>query len=208
MQAVFIYALKDPTTGLIRYIGKTVNPAKRFTAHLTEARQNKEHNYRIHWLRSLLENGLHPEFEMLAQVPDAEWKKWEVEYIAAFRLLGFDLVNGSEGGEGFGAGENHPNFGKPGLRLGKIPWNKGLPQTSQTRAKISAAKLGKKRSLESRINQGAALKGRPSSMLGKKHSPETRAKMSAAHSKNPNSGNFKVGHVTWNKGMKNGKRIN
>lgn len=98
MIAVFIYALVCPVTGRIRYIGMSGNPDNRIKKHLREARVQK--NHRADWIRSLLAQGLKPELEILAQVPELDWQRWEIDYIAAFRSMGFDLVNGTDGGEG------------------------------------------------------------------------------------------------------------
>lgn len=61
----------------------------------------------------------------------------------------------------------------------KVAWNKGLKQTSEHKAKISASMKNHKRTKDhqDRINQG--LKGRKPSFLGRKHSDETKQKLSA-----------------------------
>lgn len=60
------------------------------------------------------------------------------------------------------------------------------PQTEETKAKISAAKMGHTTSLEARAKDSASLMGN-TRCLGHHASAETRAKMSAAHMGNTNS---------------------
>lgn len=237
MKAVFIYALKDPITGAIRYIGKSVNPKRRFLGHLGNIKKN---HYCANWIRSLKERGLRPELEILAQVPESEWPQWEIDYIEAFRSLGCDLVNFTRGGDSGPAmpGNKHPMFGKKHTskakeknriaHLGKIAWNRGLTggQLSLAhRAKISASlrgnkrNLGKKLSSETRAKISEKTKGEKNpfygktftseslakmsaAQIGKKHSLETREKIRVSTLANPNSGIFKAGQIPWNKGNK------
>jgi len=98
--STFIYALKDPETGKIRYIGKSNNPQKRFGGHYNEARLGKEKNHKCDWIISLAKRGLKPELEILDEVPFPEWKFWETEYIRVFKIIGMKLVNLTIGGEG------------------------------------------------------------------------------------------------------------
>jgi len=49
MKNTFIYALKDPITLEIRYIGKSNAPKERYTRHLREAK-NKPNNHRLCWI--------------------------------------------------------------------------------------------------------------------------------------------------------------
>lgn len=134
MKPVFIYALNCPVTGRTRYIGKSVNPNRRFRAHL----KAPENCRRTNWIRNLQTKGQIPELELLAQVPETEADQWEIDYISAFKSLGFDLVNGTPGGDGVRGrfGEKHPLFGKH--------------HSLEARAKISAGLRGKKQSLETR----------------------------------------------------------
>lgn len=150
VKTAFIYTLNDPETGEIRYLGKLdSNPRKRLREHISESR-TKEH-YRACWIRSLAARGLKPTLELLDEVPFADWVFWEREYIRVFRAIGIRLVNGTDGGEGCGSGENHPSF--------------GYKHTPEAIEKISAASTGKNNPMY----------GKPSPMLGKKASPETLA---------------------------------
>lgn len=145
----FIYALNDPRTGETRYLGKSDFPKRRFQKHLRIA--HKARNHRECWILSLLNLGLHPVLEVVDEIPTSQWQLWEREYIRVFRAIGFDLTNGTDGGEGTALlGEKNPMFGKP--------------LAPEHREKIRAAKVG-----------------RPGTRLGIKHSPESREKMRLAH---------------------------
>lgn len=164
MTTVFIYALKDPRTEEIRYIGKTKNLRERMQKHCSNL--SKEHNHRVCWIRQLQRLGLQPQVEIIDEVSIEEWPSWEVAYIEFFRSVGCNLVNCTSGGEGI----NNP--------------------TAEVRAKISAAKKGEKHHLfgkthtpEAREKIRAAGKlriGNKNSNFGKKHSPETKDKMRQA----------------------------
>lgn len=96
MKTTFIYALKDPTTGLVRYIGKADRPDRRLSVHLA----SKEKGHRTNWIKSLVDRGLRPELEIVDEVPFEEWPMWEIAYIENFRELGYPLTNLTVGGEG------------------------------------------------------------------------------------------------------------
>lgn len=146
-----------PITGQTRYVGKTTNVKQRLRRHFSGAKLEK--NHRACWIRSLVSQGLRPEFEMLAQVPETEWPQWEIDYIAFFRSVGCDLVNATIGGES----------GSPGRKA-----------TEETRLKMSAASLGRRHTPESRAKMSVAQSGINNPRFGKKATLATRLKMSAA----------------------------
>ena len=69
MSMAYIYALVDPITFEIRYIGKTNNQYQRYHQHLSE--NNK--TYKCHWVQSLLARGLLPILQILEEVDDSCW---------------------------------------------------------------------------------------------------------------------------------------
>lgn len=187
---VFIYALNDPTTGRTRYIGKAKDPYERYEGHLESSKRESTH--KAHWIQSLLKRGEVPRLEVLDEVPEPEWGFWEREYIRLFRALFFDLTNLSEGGEGV----SDPT-GEVAIKIGLANRGKkrtpeqiaanhpflGRKHTPETRARMSAAQIGKVFSTKHRENIGASRKGkkfgpRPleirikqsASLNGKKHS--------------------------------------
>lgn len=114
-----IYALIDPLTSHIRYVGKTRSKlSKRLGDHVSKARQNKNtHVYA--WIRSLLIKGSSPEIIPLEITED--WQEAEQFWIAYRRMIGCNLTNHTVGGE------------------------TSPVMTNEVRQKISKAQLGKKR---------------------------------------------------------------
>lgn len=160
MKYVFIYALKDPVRASTIYIGKSNNPPNRFLKHLRDRSQN----HRCDWIRSLLNKGLKPILEIVDEVLESEWQAAEAAYIEFYRELGFELVNGTNGGDGFSSGECHPMHGRKQTpewkekRLSKIRGNQhhafgktgdkcpffGKKLSEEHRQKLSESHLGNK----------------------------------------------------------------
>jgi hypothetical protein len=126
-QKVFIYTLSDPTTGEVRYVGKTVNPYQRLHGHITPTALLSE-NHRTHWLRTLSVEGLKPVMTVIEETDEESWDATERRWISHFRSQGCNLVNTSDGGES-GSGELH----------------RGIPKPREQREKIGQAHLGRKK---------------------------------------------------------------
>lgn len=186
MKTVFIYALNDPNRqhlGKTRYIGKAEDPYDRYDAHMKNSRREKSH--KANWIRSLQALGNVPVLEVLDEVPENEWEFWEKEWIRLYRALGFQLTNGTDGGEG---GNPTPET-RAKLSLAQRGRSRG-PHALDTRLKIGRAHLGMKRSAETchRISISKTGKkinadrgGEKSYWFGKTHSEETLSKMRAVH---------------------------
>lgn len=138
METTFIYLLRDPENPNKGYVGKSDNPKKRFREHLKDSRRK---SYCTNWIFSLAERGLSPVLEIIDEVPFEHWAQLEVAYIEFFLEQGYELTNGTPGGDcgpilfgeahpSFGkklsseqllkiTGKNHHCFGKPGTMLGK-----------------------------------------------------------------------------------------
>lgn len=97
MKPVFIYVLKEPDTGEIRYVGKSDNPKTRLRAHVNRSKSHKDH--RSCWIRSLLVRGTRPVLEIIDKVPETLWESAEMGYIHLYKSQGCDLVNGTPGGD-------------------------------------------------------------------------------------------------------------
>ncbi len=111
-ETTFIYALSDPRDPLnIRYIGKADNPKHRLSKHLWEM-EKLGNTHKSCWIKNLSKQGLRPAISILDEVPKTHWQEFEKDHIQMARNAGFDLVNSTEGGEGFRSGKFHPNFGK------------------------------------------------------------------------------------------------
>lgn len=94
----YIYTISYPA-GNVRYVGKSSNPKKRFKRHLRDARKYTT-SHKLAWLNSLLNQGIDPIFEIIDRVPVGKWQEKEQYYIRKYKRLGFDLTNGTIGGDG------------------------------------------------------------------------------------------------------------
>ncbi|PZV02225.1 MAG: hypothetical protein DCF32_15275 [Leptolyngbya sp.] len=98
----WIYGLVDPRDGQVRYIGKTsCRLSLRLSRHIAAAKHEVENTYhRLNWIRELLALGLLPEIRELERNP-ADWTEAEARWIQHGRSQGWDLTNGTLGGEGY-----------------------------------------------------------------------------------------------------------
>ena len=84
---VRIYAITDPETNFIRYVGKTSNfLTERMGTHWKTAsrkpRTGKGDNSPLYqWLRGIQRSGKPPSIELLMEVDDAEADEWERRFI-------------------------------------------------------------------------------------------------------------------------------
>lgn len=172
---VFIYGLLEPDTGKLRYIGKAENPQARLAKHLCD----KNPSHRKNWLSSLKERGLRPVIQLLLEVPKEDWKFWECDLISFFRAEGFDLVNGTAGGEGWSG--HHSESTKRKLAE-KSKGNKncvGRKQSAQAIEKIKEARKKQTFSLEYRKKASERMRGNTWA-LGNTLSIDTRQQMSTS----------------------------
>ena len=178
-KVVIIYALRDPCSGAIRYVGKTVcTPRRRLQGHLAKSRDQKNGSGHCHrWIRQLLRKGLRPRIEVLEETDRASWQERERYWIVYGKSEGWPLTNETAGGDG-----------AESLSL-------------EARRKISeAAKgnqrwLGRKHSQETRHRLSRMAMGRPSAFKGHSHSEATKAKLaesSRRHSRGEHNGNSKL----------------
>lgn len=186
MRTVFIYALCEPGTRTVRYIGKTQNLRRRFTDHLRVSSKTKTHLG--HWLLSLSEP---PNMVTLNDRPTGDGSAEEIRYIRVARMLGMDLCNATDGGDGVTMTTE--------IRAKIGTGNRGRKASGETRLKMSLSRIGKNPSPETRekhrINNVGRkhsagtvekikartvdwLRANPHPMSGKHHSPQTRAKIS------------------------------
>lgn len=195
--STFIYALTDPRpSDLHIYIGKADRPRRRFAQHIFSADQ--EQNYKARWIRLLARIGLKPGLEILQEVPKSEWETAEATLIHWYRVLGWRVVNSTDGGEGL----NNPTA-ETRLKLSLV--NRGRKASDETRMKLSKAHVGLPISPEARLNLSKALTGRTlqanhraaigASMtgernpwFGKRLSAEHRAKIGRKGERHPNFG--------------------
>lgn len=97
---VYIYALIDPITKEIRYVGCSLNADNRYKAHLHEA----SHNHKCHkcnWIRKLVREGNSPVLNIIDEVPEEDWQLAECAWIFHYREeLECKLTNMTDGGDG------------------------------------------------------------------------------------------------------------
>lgn len=93
-----IYALVDPITEEVRYIGKSTSGLTRPRDHYKPSHLKKDFTYKGNWLRSL---SIPPLIEVLhvAETKE-ELDRLEKEYIALYKGLRARLTNLTDGGEG------------------------------------------------------------------------------------------------------------
>lgn len=98
---LYVYALVDPTTKGICYIGLTANPGQRLKAHINEGKRLREMYGAIGaWIASLHDRGLVPEMIMLDQGDDVAMIRRETELIRYYRSLNPSLCNICDGSVG------------------------------------------------------------------------------------------------------------
>ena len=87
----FIYVLKDPINNEVQYIGKSVDPHKRYGEHLRQSQNS--------WIKKLKKKNLKPTLEIIDEIPNSLWKEAEIYYIRLYKNIGYNLTNKTEGGD-------------------------------------------------------------------------------------------------------------
>lgn len=119
----YIYALIDPRTYKIRYVGKANKPNNRHNEHSSRF---YEDNYRSRWLHQLYNLSLKALLYVIEECNDSVWQERERFWIKYYRELGCSLVNATDGGEGL------------------------TNASEETKRKLSRARKGTKRSEEAK----------------------------------------------------------
>lgn len=97
---VYVYALSRTPDAPTRYVGRTKNPDQRLSSHMSMAKAKVGELRVAEWLMSFRQRGETPSMRILEVVGRHCWRQAEKDWIAAFRDLGFDLLNTDAGGEG------------------------------------------------------------------------------------------------------------
>jgi hypothetical protein len=161
-----IYALVDPRTNYVRYVGWTKNSLKkRLSDHISDARRGIE-NHKCKWIRKLLSEGFRPSITVLEEIDyynRADKEKYWISYYGRP-----NLTNGTDGGEGVAGlivsdetreklslshmGQKAWNAGISTdtshlenfqFKKGSTPFNIGVSPSDETKKKISESKSGK-----------------------------------------------------------------
>lgn len=176
MKYTYIYILQDPNTLLIRYVGKTNDPYKRYLGHLTE----KYKSLKTNWIKSLLKEQNVPILQIVDCVEENEWEYWESYWITVFLNIGHPLCNHTIGGVGVKYIDNNhkneclkqrraPSYSEehrcflreqikkiqcskdPAIRKKISDSLKGVKHTEKRKANLQKAKLKKSKLSESMI---------------------------------------------------------
>lgn len=96
---IYIYGLRCPVSGEIRYIGKSTQPHKRLKAHLGAAKRCEYDHHTARWIRSVGDGAI--ALEILDTLDaGSDWQERERHWIAAAECMGWPLTNSTAGGEG------------------------------------------------------------------------------------------------------------
>lgn len=128
-----MYALANPSTDEIRYVGKTLQvPRDRLRCHMRDMTGRMAHTWLSRWLRTL---GGEPSLIVLEECRVGDGCVSERRWIADLRAQGCNLTNLTEGGEGV------PGFRMSDEAKAKIAAAARLRRhTDETREKISRLK--------------------------------------------------------------------
>lgn len=154
---VSIYALIDPNTNKIRYIGKTIaRLSKRFGNHIDNAKSKKHNIHLSNWILKLLADNQKPIIKLIEECSNDIWKEREKYWISYYP----ELINLTEGGDGC-LGLKHNSAAIEKLRL----VNKGKKHDENFKINMSKRLKGVSLSEDHKQKIGKANKG-------KKHSKE------------------------------------
>lgn len=93
--AFHVYVLVDPRDGRPRYVGCTMNPRQRMSAHLNANKSTEGNGRRCEWVRELKTLGLAPKMMGLGKaVGFRAAQKLEASWIAKGWKRGWPLLNG------------------------------------------------------------------------------------------------------------------
>lgn len=98
-----IYALKDPRTDLVRYIGQTkVKPENRYAQHIFQWKRCKGKISHVNsWIKHLYTLGTKPIMELLeTNIENNNLNQKEIDIIKFYKDCGATLCNHTSGGEG------------------------------------------------------------------------------------------------------------
>lgn len=89
-RVVYVYALKDPVTQEIKYIGSSANPKQRLASHLSKPLEGKES--KLQWIAALKQRDLKPLIEILETTTEADRLRSEDKWYSHYRSLGCELL--------------------------------------------------------------------------------------------------------------------
>lgn len=163
----YIYALIDPRTDEVRYVGWTFRVEKRLIEHISKARRGAP-AYVSRWIRQLLSLDLKPLIRVV-EASTGDWQEAERRWIAYYRAAGVRLTNLSDGGEGTPgvpmseSAKRKLSEARRGVpyQPGRVGGMQGKTHSPEVRAKIAAAARGKRHTAETRQRLSEKKRGAP-----------------------------------------------
>lgn len=98
MKPTYIYTLSDPDTKEVRYVGKSVNPKRRYYVHTCIQTGLDTHCKR--WIGKLKSENKKPIMEIIEEIITDNWQDREIYWISYFRKVNTNLTNMTVGGDG------------------------------------------------------------------------------------------------------------
>ena len=95
---IYIYTLLDPITYEVRYVGQTKNYKIRYTTHIRESKLNSSH--KSNWIKKLYKDNKYLLMDIIDICNKEDYPYYEKYYISLYKLLGYNLLNMTDGGEG------------------------------------------------------------------------------------------------------------
>jgi hypothetical protein len=148
---VYIYALCEPDTHEIRYVGKAQNLHRRLNAHINEKCETRK----CRWLQTLTRENVLPYVLVIQETTKSNWEQDEIWWIAYCKRAGYNLTNHTTGGEGVTEWDNEARARLSTIRKEILSdpeyyawFVENVARSPERCAKISASHKGKKHSLE------------------------------------------------------------
>lgn len=94
----YIYTLSCPFSGLVKYVGQTIDLQKRYNLHLFHSKKGRARTHKEKWINKLLASGQKPVLEVVWEGDVSHLDKKETEFIALFKSFGAKLTNATLGG--------------------------------------------------------------------------------------------------------------
>lgn len=174
-----IYTLSDPSTGEVRYVGKTCKSlSNRYSQHIYSWKRSagKRLSHVNARIKSLAVDNKKPIIELVDTVEDCSWQDAEKGYIRLYKSFGCNLTNltlGGEGTSGYKPTEESKNKRLKSLSVSKF-WKQKIERHSEIMKDLHKSKT---------IKFGYAhLDADKRKEIGARHS----VKMKQKHLENPN----------------------
>lgn len=168
---LIIYALTDPRTGQVRYIGQSTTGEARARAHMQPTKAAHSNTHKENWVNSLRADGLIYGVHVVEEAGCiADLDEAEIWWIAHGREQGWPLTNITAGGNVGARGRRATTEQR--ARMSEVQRARP-PVSAETRARMSASFKGRKLS-------PATIEKIRSKTIGQKRSDETRERMRTA----------------------------